>query len=122
MLPAEGGIAFDAVFAFNESHAPSRIMLLSLEDARVFVRCLVDGVYQARTQNAITETMHIGIMVHPNGLHLQIGNVASPVELFIGIRTIWQVMRTVLCASSIAYLRSRQTDEPGKSAMNSQTQ
>ncbi|HEY4252018.1 MAG TPA: hypothetical protein VGM87_12480, partial [Roseomonas sp.] len=52
----EGGIAFDAIFAFNESRSAPRIMVLSLDDAREFGRRLVDSVYQARAQNAITET------------------------------------------------------------------
>jgi hypothetical protein len=98
MVAAEGGLAFDATFAFNESHTTPRIMRLSLDDARVFGRCLVDSIYQARPQNAITETMHIAITVHPNGFHLQIGNVASPVELFIGLASIWRFAQSVLRA------------------------
>ncbi|MBR0646602.1 hypothetical protein [Plastoroseomonas hellenica] len=94
----EGGIAFDAAFAFNESRASPRIMVLSLDDAREFGRRLVDSVYQARAQNAITETMRIGITVHTNGFHLQIGDVGSPTELFIGLSSIWRFAQTVLRA------------------------
>lgn len=98
MSAAEGGIAFDAVFAFNEARTPPRFMVLTLEDAREFGRRLVDSVYQARAQNAITETMRIGITVHTNGFHLQVGDVAAPTELFVGLASIWRFTQTVLRA------------------------
>ncbi|MBR0655088.1 hypothetical protein [Plastoroseomonas arctica] len=98
MSAAEGGIAFDAVFAFNEARTPPRFMVLELDDAREFGRRLVDAVYQARPQNAITETMRIGITVHTNGFHLQIGDVAAPTELFVGLGSIWRFTQTVLRA------------------------
>jgi hypothetical protein len=98
MTPQDGGIAFDAVFAFNESRVPSRIVWLSLADAREFGRALVDSVYQARPQNAITETMHIGITVHTNGFHIMINPANHPVELFIGMPSIWRFALTVLRA------------------------
>lgn len=98
MTAAAGGLAFDAVFAFNEARTPPRFLLLSVEDAREFGRRLVDAVYQARPQNAITETMRIGITVHTNGFHLQIGDVAAPTELFVGLASIWRFTQTVLRA------------------------
>jgi hypothetical protein len=98
MSATQGGIAFDAVFAFNEARVASRFMVLTAEDAQEFGRRLVDSVYQARAQNAITETMRIGITVHTNGFHLQIGDVASPTELFVGLGSIWRFTQTVLRA------------------------
>lgn len=95
---AEGAIAFDAVFAFNESRTAPRFLRLSLDDARELGRRLVDAVYQARPQNAITETMRIGITVHTNGFHLQIGDVGAPVELFLGLNSVWRFTQTVLRA------------------------
>jgi len=98
MSAVEGGIAFDAVFAFNEARAPARFLVLSAADAGEFGRRLVDAVYQARAQNAITETMRIGITVHTNGFHLQIGDVAAPTELFVGLGSVWRFTQTVLRA------------------------
>ncbi|MES2710085.1 MAG: hypothetical protein V4653_00745 [Pseudomonadota bacterium] len=93
-----GGLAFDAVFAFNEARAASRFLVLTPGDSREFGRRLVDAVYQARPQNAITETMRIGITVHTNGFHLQIGDVAAPIELYVGLASIWRFTQTVLRA------------------------
>jgi hypothetical protein len=98
MTPENGGIAFDATFAFNNSRSSPRILWLSLADAREFGRCLVDSVYQAKPQNAITETMRIAISVHTNGFHMLIGDVGNPVELFIGLSSIWRFAVTVLRA------------------------
>jgi hypothetical protein len=98
LSPVEGGIAFDAVFSFNHSKTMPRIMVLSLADARVLGRCLVDSVYQARPQNAITETMRIGITVHTNGFHLDIGDPTRPMELMIGLPSIWRFALLVLRA------------------------
>jgi hypothetical protein len=98
MTPEDGGIAFDATFAFNSSRASPRILWLSLADAREFGRCLVDSVYQAKPQNAITETMRIAITVHTNGFHMLIGDVGNPVELYVGLASIWRFAVTVLRA------------------------
>ncbi|MDR2856239.1 MAG: hypothetical protein LBV50_00120 [Novosphingobium sp.] len=94
----QGGVAFDAVFAFNDTHAAPRILWLSLEDARVFGRALVDSVYQARAQNAITATMRIGITVHTNGFHIDIMDAGRQSELFIGLPSIWRLALLVLRA------------------------
>jgi len=96
--PERGGLAFDAVYAFNKTHTSPRIMWLSLDDARTFGRCLVDSVYQARPQNAITGTMRIGITVHTNGFHIDINDADRPVELFIGLNSIWRFALLVLRA------------------------
>jgi hypothetical protein len=98
LSPERDGIAFDAVFAFNESRSPSRIMWLSLEDAGIFGRCLVDSVYQARAQHAISETMRIGISVHVNGFHIDIMEAGRQSELFVGLNSIWRVALLVLRA------------------------
>ncbi|MDR2240585.1 MAG: hypothetical protein LBE33_09090 [Zoogloeaceae bacterium] len=98
LSPERNGIAFDAVYTFNESRATPRILWLSLEDARIFGRCLVDSVYQARPQNAITDTMRIGITVHTNGFHIDIANAGQPIELFIGLNSIWRFALLVLRA------------------------
>jgi hypothetical protein len=42
--------------------------------------------------------MRIGITVHTNGFHLQIGDVGGPTELFIGLSSIWRFAQTVLRA------------------------
>jgi hypothetical protein len=98
LSPERSGIAFDAIYAFNESHTPPRLLWLSLEDARIFGRSLVDSVYQARPQNAITDTMRIGITVHTNGFHIDVANDGHPVELFIGLNSIWRFAMLVLRA------------------------
>src|ERR1700756_5054081 len=55
-IGTEGRVVhIDAVFAFNETHTPPRLMTLGLEDVRELARRLVDAVYQARTQLAMTD-------------------------------------------------------------------
>jgi hypothetical protein len=98
LSPAEDGVAFDATFSFNHSKTAPRFLTLSLEDTRVLGRCLVDSVYQARPQNAITETMRIGITVHTNGFHFDIANSSHPAELFIGLPSIWRFAVLILRA------------------------
>jgi hypothetical protein len=56
-------IHVEAIYPFNESHTPPRIATLDLEDAGELARRLVDAVYQARTQLAMSDGMRIAINV-----------------------------------------------------------
>jgi hypothetical protein len=89
-------IHVDAVFAFNETHTPPRLMTLGLEDVRELARRLVDAVYQARTQLAMTDGMRIAINVIANGYHLQIGDMTDPIDLYLSTGCIWRLCQGLL--------------------------
>src|ERR1700733_3407591 len=84
-------IHIEVVYPFNEAHTPPRLVTLGLEDARELGRRLVDAVYQARTQLAISDGMRIAINVVANGYHLQIGDMTEPTDLYLSTGCIWRV-------------------------------
>jgi hypothetical protein len=91
-------VAVDLSFPFNQARTPPRLSALARDDARVLARSLTLAVYQARTQHAITETMHITIEVLANGYRLQFGDLHNPIELLLGASSIWRVCQGLLRA------------------------
>ncbi len=89
-------IHLEVVYPFNETHTPPRLVTLGLEDARELGRRLVDAVYQARTQLAISDGMRIAINVVANGYHLQIGDMTEPTDLYLSTGCIWRVCQGLL--------------------------
>ena len=89
-------IHMEAVYPFNETRTPPRLLTLTLEDAREFARRLVDAVYQARTQLAMSDGMRIAINVIANGYHLQIGDMSDPTDLYLSTGCIWRVCQGLL--------------------------
>jgi hypothetical protein len=89
-------IYVEAVFPFNQSHTPPRLVSLDLEDAKEFGRRLVEAVHCARTQLALTAGVRITINVVANGYHLQIGDMNSATELFLSSGCIWRVCQGLL--------------------------
>src|SRR6267154_5698047 len=68
-------IFVEAVYPFNQSHTPPRLVALDLEDAREFGRRLIEAVHCARTQLVVTQGVRISINVIANGYHLQFGDM-----------------------------------------------
>ncbi|MFL6817150.1 MAG: hypothetical protein ACJ8EF_04310 [Bradyrhizobium sp.] len=89
-------IFVEAVFPFNQSHTPPRLIALDLEDAREFGRRLIEAVHCARTQLVVTGGVHISINVIANGYHLQFGDMNKATELFLGTSCIWRVCQGLL--------------------------
>lgn len=89
-------IHLDAVYPFNETHTPPRLLTLDLDDARELGRRLVDAVYQARTQLAMSDGMRIAVNVIANGYHLQIGDMSDPTDLYLSTGCIWRVCQGLL--------------------------
>jgi hypothetical protein len=97
VFAAEGRlIHLDAVYPFNESRTAPRLLTLGLDDARELGRRLVDAVYQARTQLAVSDGMRIAINVIANGYHLQIGDMNDPTDLYLSTGCIWRVCQGLL--------------------------
>jgi hypothetical protein len=81
-------IFVEAVYPFNQSHTPPRLVALDLEDAREFGRRLIEAVHCARTQLVVTSGIRISINVVANGYHLQFGDMNNATELFLGTNCI----------------------------------
>lgn len=107
IVPDGRRLHFDAVFQFNATRTPPRLFTLGLEDARQLSRSLLDAVYQARTQHAITETMRVTLEVLTNGYRWQFGEGADPLALYFGTGCVWRVIQGMLRAiDSIAPVES----------------
>lgn len=89
-------IQIEAVYPFNQSRTPPRLLLLDFEDAGELGRRLVEAVHHARTQLVITAGVRITINVVANGYHLQIGDMNDATELFLGTGCIWRVCQGLL--------------------------
>ena len=89
-------IFIEAVYPFNQSHTPPRLVALDLEDAREFGRRLIEAVHCARTQMVVTSGIRISINVVANGYHLQFGDMNNATELFLGTNCIWRVCQGLL--------------------------
>jgi hypothetical protein len=89
-------VHLDAVYPFNEARTPPRLLTLSIEDADELARRLVDAVYQARTQLAMSDGMRIAINVIANGYHLQIGDMTDSTDLYLSTGCIWRVCQALL--------------------------
>src|SRR4051812_18223654 len=77
-------IFIEAVYPFNQTHTPPRLVSLDVEDTKEFGRRLVEAVHCARNQLVVTSGIRISINVVANGYHLQFGDMNSATELFLG--------------------------------------
>src|SRR4051794_26883063 len=89
-------IFIEAVFPFNQTRTPPRLLSLDLDDARELGRGLVQAVHYAKTQLVVTEGVRVTISVVANGYHLQIGDMNQATELFLGTGSIWRVSQGLL--------------------------
>jgi hypothetical protein len=96
--PLPRHVAVEAVFAFNATRTAPRLFTLELDDARLLARTLVDAVFLARTQHAISETMRITVEVLTNGYRLQVGGADEGMALYFGTASVWRVCQALLRA------------------------
>jgi hypothetical protein len=89
-------IFIDAIYPFNQTRTPPRLLDLHLEDARELGRGLVQAVHFARTQLVVTEGLRVSINVVANGYHLQIGDMNKATEIFLSTACIWRVCQGLL--------------------------
>ena len=89
-------IFVEAVYPFNQSHTPPRLVSFDLTDAREFGRRLIEAVHCARNQLVVTNGIRISINVIANGYHLQFGDMNNATELFLGTNCIWRVCQGLL--------------------------
>ena len=94
---SDGNLIFvEAVFPFNQSRPPPRLLTLELEDARELARGLVQAVHYAKNQLVITTGVRISITVVANGYHLQVGDMNAATEIFLSTGVIWRVCHGAL--------------------------
>jgi hypothetical protein len=100
-------IFIEAVYPFNQTHTPPRLVCLDLEDSKEFGRRPVEAVHCARNQLVVTSGIRISINVVANGYHLQFGDTNNATELFLGTNCIWRVCLGLLrIADLIAPVKS----------------
>ena len=89
-------VHIEAIYPFNQSRTPPRLISLDIDDARDLGRRMVEAVHQARTQLVISEGVRIAINVIANGYHIQIGDMNNSTDLFLGTGSIWRVCQGLL--------------------------
>jgi hypothetical protein len=91
-------ISIDAVFAFNRTRHDPRIALLSLGEARDFVKELANAVYTARTGFVLNDTLKITINVIANGYNIELVRAEERREIMFSTSVIWRVIKALLLA------------------------
>ena len=89
-------IFIEAVYPFNQTRTPPRILTMGLEDAQELARGLVRAVHQAKTQLVVTEGLRVSVNVVANGYHVLIGDLNRATEIFLGTASIWKVCHGLL--------------------------
>jgi len=97
LLLSDGRRIFvEAIYPFNQTRTPPRLLTLNIEDARELGRGLIQAVHYARTQLVVTEGLRASINVVANGYHLQFGDMNQATEVFLSTACIWRVCQGLL--------------------------
>lgn len=92
VLLSDGKRVFvEAVYPFNQSRTPPRLLTLDYEDAREFAKRLIEAVHSAKTQLIVTAGIRITIAPVANGYHLHVCDMNDATELFLSTGCIWRV-------------------------------
>jgi hypothetical protein len=95
-------LCFDAVFTFNGTRLPGRLLDLSLEELKLFARELLDSVYAAKSGFVLRDTLKISIVVVANGYRIEFQRAQSRSEIYLSTGAIWRVLRGLLVAADEA--------------------
>lgn len=87
----DGGVSIEFVYAHNISRLPPSKVMLQYDDAKSLCLRLIDAVYRAQTQNAISESAHIAITMVTNGYIFIIGENGTQRQFYMGSSVIWRV-------------------------------
>jgi hypothetical protein len=93
-----GGVTFDAVYGFNKTRLPSRILHLELSEAKQFVREFIDAIYAAKPGFVLTENIRITILVVANGYRLEFLRNDQKQEIFLSTSVVWRFIKALLMA------------------------
>jgi hypothetical protein len=86
-----GTISIDFVYAHNASHMPPSRLTLQYDDAKQFCLRLVDAIYRAQTQNAISDSANIAITMAANGYIFIMEDSGRQRQLYLSTSVIWRV-------------------------------
>ena len=95
---ANDRLCFDAVFTFNCTRLPTRLLHLSLEELTLFARELLDSVYAAKSGFVLRDTLKISIIVVANGYRVEFQRAEMKTEIYLSTGAIWRVLRGLLAA------------------------
>lgn len=84
-------VRIEATYAYNEARASHELFELPADDAREFVRKLVETVYRATSSQVISRSTTLSINVVTNGYLLQMGDHEHIREIFLSTGCIWRV-------------------------------
>ena len=92
----EGDVELSVIYEFNQTRHDNRLCSLNSDDCRQFARKLIDGYYQGRTQNVLSDTAKIGIVFNPNGFLVMFQQSEPQVDLFISPSSLLRLTRGLL--------------------------
>jgi hypothetical protein len=92
-------ICMDAVYTFNGTRLPQRVLHLSREELKLFTRELLDSVYAAKSGFVLRDTLKIAIIVVANGYRIEFQRSERKSELYISTGAIWRFIRGLLAAA-----------------------
>jgi hypothetical protein len=95
-------VTVDAVYAFNRTHQDPRLVSFSLEEARDFVKELINAVYTARSGFVLNDTLKITINVVANGYNIEVLRAEEKREILFSTAVIWRVIKAFLLAVDAA--------------------
>ncbi len=95
-------LCFDAVFTFNGTRLPGRLLDLTLEELKLFARELLDSVYAAKSGFVLRDTLKISIVVVANGYRIEFQRAQQKSEIYLSTGAIWRVLRGLLVAADEA--------------------
>ena len=85
-------VRFEGGYAFNQNRANPVLFELTGEDCAELTRRFVEAVYRAQSTQVVTSSTSIAITVAVNGYIVQVSTPDGPVELFLGMASIWRVL------------------------------
>jgi hypothetical protein len=87
----EGVVSIEFIYAHNINRLPPSKIILQHADAKSFCLRLIDAVYRAQTQNAISESAHITITMVTNGYIFIIKENGTQRQFYMSPNVIWRV-------------------------------
>ena len=101
LIAREGPDRFgmDAVYTFNGTRLPARVLHLSREELKLFGRELLDSVYAAKSGFVLRDTLKIAIIVVANGYRIEFQRAEAKSELYLSTGAIWRFVRGLLSAA-----------------------
>ena len=92
----QGDIELSVIYEFNNAKQDSHLFRLSTGDCQQLCRKMIDGYYQGRTQNVLSEGAKIGIVFNPNGFLIMFQQPEPQSDLFISPSSLLRLARGLL--------------------------